>query len=509
MARIMHGEAPSLESLLETIETIRTLSRDSGLPVQLANVRPSWPFGYLFCELQKKSSSLLPTSTKTVSDLRRLGETMIDKIGATLGPNARVPAVYTFFGQFVDHDITFAAMSKDVQCISEACDPTPIPLEKVALKIRNLQTPCLDLATVYEGDAQRKGDNEMRIDQVTESPNGFPDHVSLADPYHEFHDLPREKRASGGKVDRMALIGDTRNDENLIIAQLHVAFLRAHNFLVKDQEHTYESARKFLRQHYQWIVLDDFLYQVADHEIVDKVRDKKPSFFNPPAGAFFMPLEFTVAAYRFGHSKVRPAYDINNLNTGELFRLFIFTLASGSLAGADNLPSDWIINWKGLVFPSKPAHFSRPIDTMLSEPLSGLLQAGGKPMGQETNLAIRNLLRGYILRMPTGQAVAEAMGFTPLDDTEIASVAGSPEQLTALKDGKFLERTPLWFYILAEAAKQKEGECLGEVGSTIVAEVLYRILENSTDSILTDRTWKDPDPGTYKLADLLKLARVL
>jgi hypothetical protein len=516
MSRMTHGEAPSLESLREAQTRISSIDMDTRLPFPLATVRQSWPFGYLFFDLQMNPANLLPTSDETVLYLRRLGQTMIETDLSKHGHNVPVPTVYTFFGQFVDHDITLETVSNDIRCISEKCRPKPISLFEVALKIQNFQSPNLDLATVYGGNAQRDGE-KMLIDEVviTRVP------CNMKDP---FHDLPRGPKSSDFRKDRVALIGDTRNDENLIIAQLHVAFLRAHNTLV-EKGHCYEEARKLIRQHYQWVVLDDFLYRVADPYIVDSVREKGPRFFTPPADSFFTPLEFTVAAFRFGHSKVRPGYvQFNEINlVGDFIRLFHFTLSSGAMGGFPNLPSDWVIDWTKFVNPTADNHNSRAIDTLLADPLSSLKQEGGEPLEHEVNLAIRNLLRGYILRMPTGQAVADAMGFTPLTDKEIAdipSVVQRPEQLEVLRDSGFLTRTPLWFYILAEAAHYDcrvehrclKGQHLGPVGSTIVAEVLYGILQNTTDSILSDPAWRPTigeKPGEFKLPDLLKLAGVL
>ncbi len=99
-----------------------------------------------------------------------------------------------------------------------------------------------------------------------------------------------------------------------------------------------------------------------------------------------------------------------------------------------------------------------------------------------------------------------------MTDDEIISVTKTfPDQPAILKESGFLTRTPLWFYILAEAAFYSRGHHLGPVGSTIVAEVLIGILHNSTDSILGDPHWRPTlgdTPGQFDLEDLLKLAGV-
>jgi hypothetical protein len=116
--------------------------------------------------------------------------------------------------------------------------------------------------------------------------------------------------------------------------------------------------------------------------------------------------------------------------------------------------------------------------------------------------------------MPTGQAVAKRLKLTPMTGAEIEAAAKSPEQVAALQSGGFSERTPLWYYLLAEAAHHQGGNKLGPVGSTIVAEVLIGMAHRSTDSILKDPAWTGPTlssatPGEFNLTDLLRFAKVL
>jgi hypothetical protein len=464
-----------------------------------------WPFGYMFPQLQEDpDKNLLPKSA--VSDLQRLGmEAMLDRDKI---PGVRVPVVYTFLGQFIDHDIT---LMDDRGAPISLANPTPLGPDQLE-KIVNARSPNLDLDNVYgpnlEGQLSPTDPDDprmMKIDRVKHK-RGLPKGVKDV-----WHDLPRLN-------DLVALIGDSRDDENLILAQLHVAFLRAHNAIVVERNCKFEEAQKLLIQHYQWLVLDDFLERICDPGIVKTIRYKGQEFFKPTRETLYMPLEFSVAAYRFGHSKVRASYDqFNSLNSGGGFG-FLFGLTK------QRLTDDWVISWPSFLETENEGRLSRRIDTTLSFPLLNLdekqLNGQDPALG---NLAVRNLLRGYILRMPTGQAVAEKMasrGIYPLTPGQIMSVTaeipifGNGTQADFLKklDTNFFEKTPLWFYILAEAAFYCSGYHLGPVGSTIVAEVLIGILRNSTYSILAEPDWKPTlgeTPGQFDIEDLLKLARVL
>jgi hypothetical protein len=312
---------------------------------------------------------------------------------------------------------------------------------------------------------------------------------------------------------------------------LHVAFLKAHNALV-GQGRTFDEARRVLRQHYQHIVIYDCLKRVADPQVVDDIIQHGNRWYNVLAEPFFMPLEFAVAAFRFGHTMVRPDYDFNlNFNTSGapgtipamLELLFSFTALSGQFGptgGTDTLLENWIIEWENIVDTGTGAPFgkARRFDTKLAGTMSPakalfeLRNLEGQPEQPDDamRLAVRNLLRGYRLRMPTDQAAAGFLGLPILTPDEIEAAAASAAQ--ALRDAGFRERTPLWYYLLAEA-KHFGGQRLGPVGSTIVAEVLIGLVRRSEDSILRLPGWTPSLPGaqsgTFKLADLLRFAGVL
>jgi hypothetical protein len=284
-----------------------------------------------------------------------------------------------------------------------------------------------------------------------------------------------------------------------------------------------------LRQHYQHLVINEFLMQVADKQIVKDILKDGPQFFKPFEEPFFMPLEFSVAGFRFGHTMVRSDYDFNvNFNTtgqagtfpASLSLLFTFSALSGQLGDFDTLPENWIIEWENFV-GANPRSKARLFDTRLANPLFQLpTTQGTTEVGLGAMLAVRNLLRGYLLRMPTGQALATAMNLTPLTAAQIEQVAsqvtppaGQESQLDVLRSSGFSQRTPLWFYILAEAAFHARGKHLGPLGSTLISEVLLGLIAKSENSILRNKIWEPTLPsakkGKFTLADLLRFAGVL
>jgi hypothetical protein len=525
-----------MDTLREARDTAADRAEETNLGFAVVKSPDAKRFDYLFPQLQENPDDLLPVTPDTVRNLIELGQEMRDTGGDDSG-DAEISAAYTYFGQFVDHDITLGTTSSSAQNLLSP-DLTPLELEEIRETTKNIRTATFELDSVYNHPAPRDPENrsKMRIGRVAQLEEERKPFLRPDDKADE-NDLPRRRRRFDPKKDRAALIGDARNDENTIIAQLHLAFLLAHNKLV-DQGETYEDARKLLTQHYQYIVVHDFLRQVADPQIVDDILENGPRFYDPGEGNdFFLPMEFSVAAYRFGHSMVRAEYDFNlNFNTSgdegttpaTLGFLFTFSALSGQLGfgqGFDTLPENWIIEWENFFDPQggAPRSKARRFDTKLVEPLQELRDELGNPLKDcardteageiSASLAVRNLLRGYLLRMPTGQAVARALGEEVLTEDEITAGAASPEQVRALVQGGFLDHTPLWYYILVESAVRADGQHLGPVGSRLIAEVIIGLVQRSPNSILRQENWKPSldrkEEDTFTLPDLLRFAGVL
>ena len=424
--------------------------------------------------------------------------------------------------------------------------------DEVTDKLRNLRLPQLNLDSVYGDGPTFPGEPatsaadlydgiKLKVGTVALVPNpGAPEIAGVRIPLEGdlARDLPRTAEGT-------ATIGDARNDENLIVAQLHTAFLRFHNATVDwvrtheshdDDRAVFERAQQLVRWHYQWITVNDFLPTIALPGVVDQVLVEGNKLFEKRAGEVYMPLEFSVAAYRFGHSMVRGVYDFNrnfgrpgrNRASASFALLFAFT-GRGRFFGATNvLPFNWVIEWDRFVEqdPRFPDHFARKIDTNLAPPLFTManeVQGIGDTTPEEIRihdilerLSVRNLLRGYQLSLPTGQAIAQALNLSPLSTDEL-TLDNSEAINEALAAGGFLERTPLWYYVLKEAEVRADGNSLGELGSRIVVETIIGQVRNDDDSYLSQTPGWTPEQGVRlpdgqpvrTIKDLLRFAGVL
>ena len=467
-------------------------------------------------------------------------------------PDATVPAGFTYLGQFVDHDLTM--------------DRTEAQLgEDVTLdELLQGRSPALDLDSVYGRGPTDRHDRVFYADEATlkvgtTSATTFPDdrvNVEL-----EGFDLPRVGGTAGTAADRrQPLIPDLRNDENLAVAQTHLAFIRFHNRVVEELSlkglsghRLFTAARAEVVRHYQWMLRTDFLPRIVDPAIVRDVFTHGRRFFEAPGrgrGHFgqppTMPLEFAVASYRLGHSMIRSRYQWNRVFNSEgpgdiatLLQLFTFTGVAGNFepgsgvpqlddpnfGTVDTLPTNWIADFRrlydftevgreDLVPPMGGGNVTKRIDTLLVDPLAELPAGTFGGRGSEIppiqrNLAFRNLTRANMVRLATGQQLATLLDATPLTAAQILEGNGGAELsgLTPEQRDAVAADTPLWFYVLREA-EHNDG-LLGEVGGRITAEVFHRAMEGSRTSIVRDPSWRPtlgPDRRTFRMTDLLLFA---
>ncbi len=474
--------------------------------------------------------------------------------------NSGIPSGYTYLGQFIDHDITFDPASS----LQQQNDPDGL----VDFRTPRLDLDCLygrgpgDQPYMFAGKKFRLGRALLELDQTSQR-----------------RDLPRYDDPEDPARAKRALIGDKRNDENVIVSQLHGTMLQFHNKLVDlNPAAAFEDVQQLVRWHYQWIVVNDYLVHICGRDVVDQIlphrHEHKPAWQQEPKLAFyrwkndaFMPIEFSAAAYRFGHSMVRPIYRLNTkLKGGDdplqatpaeqarglEGRFFIFAgVQSRGLNGFDAFPAQWAIDWslffdidgsgqlggKGRVQPAYK------IDTSLVNPLGFLPEfstvgPASPPLTVQTlqaapvdtqrdpgNLATRNLLRGMAMQLPSGQAVADAMGLPRVPDDHLrvgkAIVDELPNSPTLVSlDPSFAENAPLWYYVLAEAQAEWLGRAtgpngrgnaeptrLGAVGKRIVAETLIGLLAADGHSYLRQNPNWEPDIGGQRLSSMGKLLK--
>jgi hypothetical protein len=273
----------------------------------------------------------------------------------------------------------------------------------------------------------------------------------------------------------------------------------------------FAEARRQVRWHYQWIVLNELLPQMLGRPLVQQVMRRR-RYFRPRAA--FMPVEFQGAAYRFGHSMVRPSYRANMAGDGgEPFFGLIFDAAGEGqadpvdLRGGARAPRRFV-GWQTFFdFGDGEVKPNKRIDTKLSSPLFdlplGAIASGDPP----TSLPTRNLLRHITWGMPSGQAVARVTG---------APVLGADDLGELQAYGLGLERsTPLWYYVLKEAEVMTDGLRLGPVGGRIVAECIVGVVQLDPHSYASRRRWRPTLPtqdgtvtGDFRMVDLLAFAGV-
>lgn len=445
--------------------------------------------------------------------------------------NQGVAAAYTYLGQFADHDLTLDTTSH----LKEFLSATQLK------DLVNFRTPRFDLDNLYG-----RGPNEQPYMYDRDGVHLLLGPSMSGNPFDtSARQLPR---GPNGR----ALIGDPRNDENRIIAQLQATMLRFHNAVADHLQSTqpavtFDEVRTQVRWHYQWMLVTDFLPTVINTATYTSVFPDpyNPKFQIPKIAnqghLELMPVEFSVAAYRFGHSMIRPEYRLNtSISRRPIFSAHVDQDAA-DLGGFRPIPDDWAIDWQLFLdigdtdqgdnlddlVPRTP-QLSYKIDTSLVSPLHDLPpQVAANP----AILALRNLMRGATFELPSGQAVAAALGVPVIPDDKlvIGKATFDDEKdhvvLSSLSP-QFQDNTPLWAYVLSEAqvtswadlpanvdkaTKDATPVTLGPTGGRIVAEVFGALLAGDRTSYLNAPQQFTPLPAfvkgsTFGLAELINVA---
>jgi hypothetical protein len=420
---------------------------------------------------------------------------------ATIG--STMSALATYWGQFVDHDITFEDRS--------ILGPNPTNINELV----NERTSWFDLDCVY-GTANQylTEENGTKFLIVTNAVGE--------------EDLPRDQLTG------QALIADTRNNENLIIQHIHLAFLRFHNRIVSELSvntlltpvELVSQAKRIVTNHYQHMVINEYIKKIILAEEFNRLFVNE---FNILGSKIYtetpkMPIEVAGAMYRFGHAIIRNQY---YLNANE--ELPIFSLKKPlDMRGMRPLPPGLHLDWH--LFTPMPNFNGFQVTEKINPYLvQNLFQL---PLDNNDSLSRRNLVRGNVYQLPSGQSIAKFLGVPYLDNTnpdpnfhvnialepnfaaenalDPAEVI-TPETLIFLNN-TFGSETPLWFYTLREAEVFGNGNCLGPVASRVVGEFFYSLLKKSNTSILnnpftpTVGEFGCVEQGTYLFCDWIAYA---
>lgn len=378
---------------------------------------------------------------------------------------ASVEAGWPFFGQYVAHDLT--------------ADRSPLRAHADVEALRNVRSPRANLETLY-------GDGPVGA------------------PYLYRRDDPTKLLQNGGDLPRnqegIALIGDPRNDSHIFMSQMQVAFMTAHNRLVDRlreagaaQADLFDRARRSLEWHYQWLIVNEYLPGLVGLQLVREVLLDGPRFYGPDNR--FIPAEFAHAAFRYGHSQIRPRYQLRR--GGDQYPVFPDLLGFGPIG-------DRIVDWSLLfdVPGCQEAQRAKVMDGAMPHALIELPEAITGAVDNETfhSLAARDLVRGHGTSLPSGEAVARLMNVRPLTADEVG-----------LRDRGWQAETPLWLYVLREAYVRQSGDRLGDVGGRIVTEVLLGVIHGDPTSYLRlEPGWTPTLPrreGRFSVTDILTLGQ--
>ena len=333
-------------------------------------------------------------------------------------------AGYTYLGQFIAHDIT----------------------EQAAPRNDHRPTAALDLDSLYG----------TTVPAVLDSCGRFV--IGRSE-----HDIPDLLRDTSGR----ARIPEMRNDDNIIVAQLHLFWQRFHNFLIdRDLASSFDQARQLTIKTFLLLIVEDYLQLLLAPAVFDRYfRRGERHWLNFSTSP--VPLLFSKAAFRFGHSMVRDFYEIAGQprDTEQLFR------ADQPLTREFRIAWSSFFGWPGVPTGTPDA---LAIDTLITPKMTRI----AFPPGQQTNIVEKNILASESLPGAGVQLVQQFLLQNPSLATvfQLAPQTQLSPDLVGL-DNLTVADLPLWPYLLNEAAVEAGGARLGTFGSLICAEVLANSIE--------------------------------
>ncbi len=407
-------------------------------------------------------------------------------------------AGYTYFGQFIVHNLT-----EDDTALRDAGEQEP--WETV-----NSRGPWLNLSGIYDPSHDRARWKLLYQADGIRFRLGEPRRAQNGEPF----DLPLDD-------DGYPVLTDDRNNENIIVRQIHVMFLKLHNLAIDELQaespqltdrELFASAQERVCWHYQYLVRQDFLRKICHPPVFKElVLDDAPPWIDWKTGGFSIPVELAQAVLRFGHSMVRPEYTLN-ISSGKVpLDKLLCSGRRGPLQPAEE------VHWPSFL---EAGELAMRIDTGAASGLFGLESKDihsfidAAPPHLPHALPVRTLVRGARNRLPTGQDIARKLGM-PVIQPAAEQVDGQLyDPGKDLRGTGLSDATPLWYYILLEAEIEPEnrGAKLGELGSRLVIETINGALREDPGSYLSrfgsnwePPPWKKTGKSVTTLAGLAQL----
>jgi hypothetical protein len=382
-----------------------------------------------------------------------------------------IPAGYTYFGQFIDHDVSYLLENADTPTLDQINKTVDVSSLTLARK------PALDLDSVYGGGLE---DSTVPFDGTTGK-------FVLGDTgFGRGRDFPRDPLFR-------PLIADTRNDDNLFVSQIQVLFMRLHNRIVDDldvdgrhgADVLFAQAKAEVVKIYQYLVLHDFLKTFVPSAVYSKIVLAGDGYLTQSSATNpTMALEVSDAVFRL-HSLVRSSYHVNggrrSVDVAAVFRLAESRARTGPpshplLKAEDEVDWSLFFRFANYASSNEQQHAKR-ISVAINRPMRQVPNGGD----HRANMLERNTLRGIIRGLCSGQdAVADVTARYP-------QLAGALGLTTTVGSGAFLlrklsagnsirTRTPLWLYLMFEAP----GSRLGVLGGWLLADTLRTAAWNAS-----------------------------
>lgn len=423
-----------------------------------------------------------------------LTEFIADPVAGPVAATPSIPAAYTYFGQFLAHDMTWMQVDteNDLAGIGSG--------EPVWVNGRHGHALSFD--TLF-GAGPETGPRTSVWRELAGASLGEAVGDDDLDPDHL--DLPR---AGAG----LSCTTDLRADTNLALAQMHVLLVRFHHRMHELTNGNDTLVRERTIRHLQAVVLTDYLKKIIPETIYCDVltsgRKIVATDDTAPDFSFEVPVEFAAACMRFGHSMISRTYrnwivkyppgSILSPAPGSLGNIFHYTQSGGGLEHGQ-LEVHWAQYWRHMVEGTAPALppavNAEPIGAAMAPELEQLETARFPPVGLDDgmptfSLARRTLRRGEALGLPSGQdlfdVIALATGGTVGNWLDVGQfLAQRPARFASLAaNPTFCTATPLWFYALAEAEDAQQGQ-LGPVAGRVVMETFHAALQYAQTSIIS------------------------